>query len=109
MKLSKFSPFSGVRKVSNSQNINMSYIILKQVIWRLRTYNLFCEIFKFHDFREGFLVSRNLLSTVCRDQFRPSKMIGGGGGWGGTFISYSAKVCIIFMYSSPHLLLVCLF
>ena len=36
-------------KLSNSQNTNISYIILKQVIWRFQIYNLFREIFKFHE------------------------------------------------------------
>ena len=34
-------------KISNSYNTNISYIILKRVIWRLQIYNLFREIFKF--------------------------------------------------------------
>ena len=33
----------------------MLYIILKHVTWRLRTYNLFREIFKFRDFKRAFL------------------------------------------------------
>ena len=36
-------------KISNSQNTNISYIILKRVIWRLQIYNLFREIFKFRE------------------------------------------------------------
>ena len=36
-------------KISNSQNMSISYIILKHVIWRFQTYNLFREIFKFHE------------------------------------------------------------
>ena len=34
-------------KISNSWNTNISYIILKRVIWRFQIYNLFHEIFKF--------------------------------------------------------------
>ena len=34
-------------KISNSWNTNISYIILKRVIWRFQIYNLFREIFKF--------------------------------------------------------------
>ena len=36
-------------KISNSQNTNISYIILKRVIWRFQIYNLFREIFKFRE------------------------------------------------------------
>ena len=42
--------FRKLEKISNSQNMNILYIILKHVIWRFQIYNLFCEIFKF---REG--------------------------------------------------------
>ena len=31
------------------------YIISKYVIWILRTYDLFCEIFKFRDFKKAFM------------------------------------------------------
>ena len=34
-------------KISNCQNMNISHIILKHVIWRFQIYNLFREIFKF--------------------------------------------------------------
>ena len=37
-------------KISNFQNMNTLYIILKQVVWRFRIYNYFREIFKFRDF-----------------------------------------------------------
>ena len=33
----------------------MLYIFLKHVNWRLRIYNLFCEIFKFRDFKKAVL------------------------------------------------------
>ena len=36
-------------KISNSYNTNISYIILKLVIWRFQIYNLFREIFKFRE------------------------------------------------------------
>ena len=36
-------------KISNSYNMNISYIILKHVIWRFQIYNLFREIFKFRE------------------------------------------------------------
>ena len=49
------SNFREFEKISNSWNINMLYIILKHVIWRLRVYNLFREIFKFHGFKKAFV------------------------------------------------------
>ena len=36
-------------KISDSYNTNISYIILKRVIWRVQIYNLFREIFKFRE------------------------------------------------------------
>ena len=36
-------------KISNSWNTNISYIILKRVIWRFQIYNLFREILKFRE------------------------------------------------------------
>ena len=54
-KLSKFRPFSAVRKISSSYNMKRLYIILKHVIWRLRIFNLFCEIFRFRDFKKAFI------------------------------------------------------
>ena len=39
--------FRKFEKISNSQNMNILYIILKHVIWRFQIYNLFREIFKF--------------------------------------------------------------
>ena len=41
--------FRKFEKISNSQNMNILYIILKHVIWRFQIYNLFREIFKFHE------------------------------------------------------------
>ena len=43
------------KKISNPYSINMLYIILKHMIWRLRIYNLFREIFKFRDFKKAFM------------------------------------------------------
>ena len=36
-------------KISNFKIMNILYIILKQVAWRFRIYNYFCEIFKFRE------------------------------------------------------------
>ena len=41
------------RKISNSQNTNISYIILKRVISRFQIYNLFREKFKFSVFTKA--------------------------------------------------------
>ena len=34
-------------------DINISYIILKRVIWRFQIYNLFLEIFKFREYKSN--------------------------------------------------------
>ena len=34
-------------------DINISYIILKHVIWRFQIYNLFLEIFKFREYKSN--------------------------------------------------------
>ena len=39
--------FRKFEKISNSQNMNILYIILKHVIWRFQIYNLFREILNF--------------------------------------------------------------
>ena len=41
--------FRKFEKISNSQNMNILYIILKHVIWRFQIYNLFREMFKFRE------------------------------------------------------------
>ena len=41
--------FRKFEKISNSQNMNILYIILKHVIWRFQIYNLFREICKFRE------------------------------------------------------------
>ena len=46
--------FRKFEKISNSQNMNILYIILKHVIWRFQIYNLFREIFKFRGFTKAF-------------------------------------------------------
>ena len=46
--------FRKFEKISNSQNTNILYIILKRVIWRFQIYNLFCEKFKFRGFTKAF-------------------------------------------------------
>ena len=43
----KFRPFLKFEKISNFRNLDMLYTILKHVIWRIRTYSLFLEIFKY--------------------------------------------------------------
>ena len=62
--------FRKFEKISNSQNMNILYIILKHVIWRFQIYNLFRKIFKFREdksnkmyfakFVNAFVKPRNL-------------------------------------------------
>ena len=61
--------FQKFEKISNSQNMNILYIILKHVIWRFQIYNFFREIFKdkkikaimyFAKFVNAFVKPRNL-------------------------------------------------
>ena len=42
----------GSRKISNFENMNILYIVLKHVIRRFRICNYFCEISKFRDFMD---------------------------------------------------------
>ena len=39
-----------IEKTSDFRNMNILYIALKQVIWRFRICNYFCEISKFRNF-----------------------------------------------------------
>ena len=41
-------------KISNSWNTNISYIVLKRVIWRFQIYNLFLEKSKFRGLTKEF-------------------------------------------------------
>ena len=62
--------FRKFEKISNSQNMNILYIILKHVVWRFQIYNFFREIFKFREdksnnqdfakFVNAFVKPRNL-------------------------------------------------
>ena len=49
-------------KISNFKNMNLLYIILKHVVWRVQIYNYFSEIFKFRDFM-------NTLRTFAKSVF----------------------------------------
>ena len=53
--------FRKFEKISNSQNMNILYIILKHVIWRFQIYNLFREIFKFREDK-----SNNVFREICK-------------------------------------------
>ena len=53
--------FRKFEKVSNSQNINILYIILKHVIWRFQIYNLFRKIFKFREDK-----SNSVFREICK-------------------------------------------
>ena len=62
-------------KISNSQNTNISYIILKRVIWRFQIYNLFREIFKFCEFKSNN-VFREILKCfrkTAKIEFSPER------------------------------------
>ena len=67
-------------KISNSQNMNILYIILNYVIWRFQIYNLFREIFKFREdksnnvFRE---IRKCFRKTSKFDFFRETNYIFG--------------------------------
>ena len=63
--------FRKFEKMSNSQNMNILYIILKHVIWRFQIYNLFREIFKFREDK-----SNNVFREIrkCFRKTRPAKM-----------------------------------
>ena len=62
--------FRKLEKISNSQNMNILYVILKHVIWRFQIYNLFREkylnfakikaIMYFAKFVNAFVKPRNL-------------------------------------------------
>ena len=52
-------------KISNPSNMNVSYIILKHVIWRFQIYNLFREIFKFPEDKSNN-VFREILKCFCK-------------------------------------------
>ena len=108
--------FRKFEKISNSQNMNILYIILKHVIWRFQIYNLFREIFKFLEdksnnvfceirkcFRKTakfeFIGLSDKFSfrryIICWGNLSLSKIIGGGGGAPRTAASfYSANMCI---------------
>ena len=45
--------------------MNISYINLKQVIWRFQIYNLFREIFKFHEDKSNN-VFREIPKCFCK-------------------------------------------
>ena len=53
-------------KISNFENMNMLYIILKHVVWRFRIYNYFREIFKFREFMNTL---RNFAKSVSAHIF----------------------------------------
>ena len=45
----RFRPFFEVRKNFKLLNLDMLYIIVRHVIWRIRIHSLFLEIFKYHE------------------------------------------------------------
>ena len=73
-------------KISNFKNMNILYIALKHVIWRLRICNYFLEISKFRNFTNTL---RNFAKSVFANIFAKFK--------------YFAKQFIL-MESPDHLL-----
>ena len=57
-------------KISNSQNTNASCIILKQVIWRFQTYDLFREKFKFRSFTKAFQTFAKYIIAFISAKFK---------------------------------------
>ena len=54
-------------KISNSENTNISYIILKLVIWRFQIYNLFREKYNLAVLQKHLRISRNTLLLYLRE------------------------------------------
>ena len=72
--------FRKFEKISNSQNMNILYIILKHVTWRFQIYNLFREIFKFREDKSNnvFREIRNCFRKTAKfDFFRETNYIFG--------------------------------
>ena len=68
----KFRPFFEVRKISDLQNSDVLYIILKHVIWRIRIYSLFREIFKYRENMSNNMfceIHKSFLKTVKFEYF----------------------------------------
>ena len=57
-------------KISNSWNMNISYIILKRVTWRFQIYNLFREKFKFRGFTKAFKNFAKYIITFIFAKFK---------------------------------------
>ena len=55
-KWSNLGHFLKFEKFQTQKNMNISYIILKHVIWRFRICDYFLEIFKFCDSMSAFLI-----------------------------------------------------
>ena len=69
--------FRKFEKISNSQNMNILYIILKHVIWRFQIYNLFREIFKFREDKSNnvFLEIRKCFRKTAKFEFFAKQII----------------------------------
>ena len=74
-------------KISNFENMNVLYIILKHVLWRFRIYNYFREIFRFRDFMNTL---RNFAKSEISSTL--SKVIGD---WGGGALCLRLLFCKI--------------
>ena len=69
--------FQNFEKISNSQNMNILYIILKHVIWRFQIYNLFREIFKFREDKSNnvFREIRKCFRKTAKSEFFAKQII----------------------------------
>ena len=69
--------FRKFEKISNLQNMNILYIILKQVIWRFQIYNLFREILKFREDKSNNVVReiRKCFRKTAKFEFFAKKII----------------------------------
>ena len=61
------------KKIQTFKNTNISYIALNHVVWRLRMWNNFHEIFKFRDFMNTL---RNFSKSVFAHIFVKFKYFG---------------------------------
>ena len=101
--------FRKFEKISNSQNMNILYIILKHVIWRFQIYNLFREIFNFRkdksnnvfrEIRKCFRKTAKFEYIICWGNLSLSKIIGGGGGHPAPPHPFILQNCVYFERNS---------
>ena len=62
-------------KISNSYSTNISYIILKRVIWRFQMYNLFLDISKFREDKSNNVFREILKCFPKTSSSRPKRIV----------------------------------